>query len=226
MRGLVNPVKSCILFQELSESEIVNLLQEIQLKKTSFQKDQIVALEGEECSRIGIVAKGTVEIQKIYLSGKTVTLARLRAGEVFGEVIIFSTTGIYPATILAAEETEIIFITKTDMVKLCSQNSQVLNNFMGLLSNKILALNKKLKNLSYQTIREKISGYLVDEYYQQKGSIIELPSSKKGIAEQLGIPRPSLSRELIHMKEEGLIDYDKRKIIIKKLNNLVEIIQG
>ena len=38
--------------------------------------------------------------------------------------------------------------------------------------------------------------------------------SKKEWADKLGVQRPSLSRELIKMKEEGIIDYDKDTISI------------
>lgn len=48
--------------------------------------------------------------------------------------------------------------------------------------------------------------------------------SKKDWAEKLGVQRPSLSRELIKMKEEGLIDYDKEKIFIKDINAIKEYV--
>ncbi len=40
------------------------------------------------------------------------------------------------------------------------------------------------------------------------------------MAELLNIPRPSLSRELVNMKEEGIIDFYKNKIKILDLKKL------
>ena len=44
--------------------------------------------------------------------------------------------------------------------------------------------------------------------------------SKKDWADKLGVQRPSLSRELINMKKDGLIDYDRSKIIILDLEEI------
>ena len=50
--------------------------------------------------------------------------------------------------------------------------------------------------------------------------------TKEKLAESLGITRPSLSRELINMKDLGLIDYSRSHIKILDLeeieNTLVE----
>jgi len=40
------------------------------------------------------------------------------------------------------------------------------------------------------------------------------------MAEHMGIQRPSLSRELSRMREEGIIEFDKEFIVIKDLDDL------
>lgn len=130
-------------------------------------------------------------------------------GDIFGEVIVFSSMNKYPSTILSNSNSSVMFISKEDIVKLCSLDSLILNNLMGLLSNKILMLNKKVKNLSYETIRQKISSFLMDQYRKQNSLTLKLNMSRQALAEIFGIPRPSLSRELINMKNDKLIDVEK-----------------
>lgn len=48
--------------------------------------------------------------------------------------------------------------------------------------------------------------------------------TKEKIAESLGITRPSLSRELINMKDEGLIDYSRNYIKILDLEEIEDIL--
>ena len=48
--------------------------------------------------------------------------------------------------------------------------------------------------------------------------------TKQKLAETLGIPRPSLSRELINMKDIGIIDYYKDTIKILDLDSLFKIL--
>lgn len=224
MKDLINVLKQCILMKGFSEKDIEEILKDITYATSSYAKGSIIALEGTPCSSIGILIKGSVEIQKIYASGKTITMSKLGVGNIFGEVIIFSNRSTYPATIAASDNCKIMFISKDNILRLCSLNSNFLNNFMTLLSNKILMLNKKLRNISYKTIRQKIASYILDEYKSQQKLAIKLNCTKKELAEQLGIPRPSLSRELINMKEECIIDFNRDNIVILSLESLDDIL--
>jgi CRP-like cAMP-binding protein len=220
MDDIFKMLDKCILFKSFSAESIENMINSINYRVKSFNKGEVVALEGSNCSSIGIVIAGSVEVQKIYESGKTVTITKLEEAHIFGEVIIFSNQNEYPATIVSSSKTKILFISKENFLKLCNLNFMFLNNFMALLSNKVLMLNKKLKNVSFQTIRQKISNLILEEYAKQKKLTLNLKYSRKEMAEQLGIPRPSLSRELVHMKEEEILDFEKNKIKILDLTLL------
>ena len=223
MNNLINSLKNCILFKGFEEDEIKDILKSINFNLMSFNKGATIALEGDKCLNIGIVIIGNVEIQRLYLSGKVITMTKLSSGNIFGEVIIFSTMNTYPASIVSSDNSQIMFISKKDIIKLCSINTSMLNNFMGLLSNKILMLNRKIKTMSYQTIKQKIANYILEQYSSQKSLLIKLPLSRKEMADYLGIPRPSLSRELINMKNDEIIDFHKNTIKILNLKELEDI---
>ena len=97
---------------------------------------------------------------------------------------------------------------------------------MGLLSNKILMLNNKLKNLSYETLRQKITSLLLESYHVNRKTLFQINSSRKEMAESLGVPRPSLSRELINMKKDGLIDFHKNAFKILNLEAMEDILMN
>lgn len=219
MDNISDVLNQCLIFKNFKSEEIVNLLKNINYKILSYSKDKYIAIEGENCSNIGIILNGNIEIKKVYASGKNVTITKLSAGNIFGEVIIFSDVNKYPSTIVASNETTILYISKADIIKLCSLNTLVLNNFMGLLSNKILMLNKKLKNLSYETLRQKISSLLLENYNINKSLVFKISYSRQEMAETLGVPRPSLSRELANMRNDGLIDFHKNTFKILDLES-------
>ncbi|MBC2581848.1 Crp/Fnr family transcriptional regulator [Clostridium sp. DJ247] len=226
MKDIILTLKQCILMKEFNELEIEELLNNIHYSVASFSKGEIIALEGSRCSSIGIMLNGSVEVQKIFASGKVVTISKLTKGNIFGEVIIFSNKSTYPATITSAENSQVMFISKENILKLSTVNPKFLGNFMTLLSNKILMLNNKLKNISYQTIKQKVVSYILDEYKTQKKLTIILNCTKKEMSDQLGIPRPSLSRELINMKDECLIDFNKNTITILNVEALEDILSN
>lgn len=224
MNNIFFILSKCILFKDFDEKCIEKILKNINYKVKDYKKDEIIAIEGDACSTIGIILDGSMEIQKLFSSGKTVTITTLVTGDIFGEVIVFSSMNKYPSTILSNSNSKVMFISKEDIIKLCSLDSLILNNLMGLLSNKILMLNKKVKNLSYETIRQKISSFLLDQYRIQNSLTLKLNMSRQALAETFGIPRPSLSRELINMKNDKLIDVEKNIITIKDLESLEEIL--
>ena len=230
MDKLVDHLKQCILFKGLTSQELQNLIININYSIKNNNESHadchtyIVALEGDICSSLGIVIQGELEVQKHYASGKIVTLAKLNTGNIFGEAIAFSKTNVYPATIVSYKDSIILYISKKDIIAMCSSYPKVLNNFMELLSSKILLLNRKIKELSFETLRQKISNYLLSLYEIQKTLNLILPMSRKNLAEHLGVQRPSLSREFVNMKNDGLIEFNKNLVKIKDLNAIYDIL--
>ena len=96
--------------------------------------------------------------------------------------------------------------------------------FLNDLSNKIFVLNKSITNLTFSSVRQKICNFLITEYKLQNSENIKLKITKEKISESLGITRPSLSRELINMKDMGLIDYSRSHIKILDLEEIENIL--
>ena len=222
MKKYMDVLNKCILFKEIDNKEIENLIYKVSFTISSFNNGQIIALEESPCTSIGIILKGNVEIQKIYPSGKVMALNTFGEGNIFGEAIVFSNKNIYPSTIFSIGNTEIMFITRNDIILMCKNSDKFLANFATLLSNRILMLSDKIRNLSYETIRQKVANFLLEEYKKQQNIFLNFPYTRKKMAEILNIPRPSLSRELITMREEGIIDFDKNIIKILDMDLLEE----
>lgn len=220
MKDIMPILTKCALFYQFSEAEVAEMLKQFTTRKAKYEKNQLIAVEDEQCSSIGIVLKGKIEIKNIYASGKVVTITTLNQGSIFGEVMVFSNINNYPATIVAAEETYILFISRKELLALCRSSSRFLSNFLGLLSNKIFILNGRIKSLSYQTIRQKLISFIAEEQRKNNNNPFKIQYSRKQMAEILGVPRPSLSREMAKMKKEGIIDYYKNKITIIDLEKM------
>ncbi len=71
-----------------------------------------------------------------------------------------------------------------------------------------------------KTLRQCIIEFILYEYYAQKTTKIKLNTTKKGLADKIGVQRTSLSRELNKMRKEKLIDFDNKYIIIHDVDLL------
>lgn len=116
--------------------------------------------------------------------------------------------------------TEVLHIKKNDILKLFQLNQKISANLIRILSNKMTFLNQKVRLLALNTIRQKISLYLLEKYKENQSMRVPILTSKKNLSDLFGIARPSLSRELMAMKSEKIIDYDLNFFYIKDLEKL------
>ena len=221
MNVLSDNLKRCILFKELNSEDLSNFLNMSNYTTKKYPKGNMVVIEDSKCEELGILLEGLLEVQTHYPSGKLLTLARLKPAEIFGEAVLFSKMNKFPVTIGAIKDSKIMFIKKENLISYLINCHKFMENFLELLSNKLLILNKKVKMLSLESIRKKIGNFLMEEYKKQGSNIIKVSFSRKEMAEHMGIQRPSLSRELIKMRKEGIIEFDKKVIIIKDIKALL-----
>jgi len=209
-------------FKNVEIEKIEKILSHVRYYEKSYSKGEVIANEEEKCSSIGLIIKGMIQIERLYSNGKSITLQRLKAGDVFGEALVFSSTGNYPATVESVENTTIIFINKDEILKLCLKEPEILENFMTLLSDKVFMLNAKIKSISFKSLKQRVINYIIEKSRVQNSLTIKLKESKETIAAYLGIPRPSLSRELIKLREDNLISFSRDEIVILNLEDLEE----
>lgn len=225
MKNYLINLSKCILFKSLREEEILEILDSIDVNTCNYKKDEIIAVEGSNCNSLGIILNGGVEIHKPFPSGKVVTINHFKSGEIFGEAIVFSGTHLYPATVISSlNKTKIMYIYKKDIIKIMTLNPEIINNFLGVLSNRIIMLNHRITNLSYDTLRKRISNLLLLEHKQQKTNKLVFTYDRKKMAELLNTARPSLSRELSKMQAEGLIKFHRNRIQILNIEELEKIL--
>ena len=222
MEKIIKIIKENQLFVGVSDENIKNVLKEIKYYIKTYKKGEIIANEDDECRSLSLVLSGKVEIQRLYSNGKYIVLNRLFEGDVFGEALVFSKSKTYPATVIALSECTVLFINKIDILKICSSEEKILENFISLLSDKVFILNSKIKSISFKSIRQKVINYILNEAKEQKSSTIILKNTKEEIASLLGIPRPSLSRELISLRDMNYIKFNRKEIIILDREGLEE----
>jgi CRP-like cAMP-binding protein len=222
MEEIISKLGKNEFFKDLSSDGIASLMSKISYSSQLYCKGEIIANEEDECNSLGLVLDGVVEIQRIYLSGKQINVKRLSVGDVFGEALIFSSKSSYPATVMAFSDCKILYINKVDILKLCTINEIVLRNFMAALSNKIFILNSKIKTIAFKSIKHKVINFILEQGKMQKSKIIKLKESKEDIAAAMGIPRPSLSRELMNLRDLDYIEFDRNIIKIINIEGLEE----
>jgi CRP-like cAMP-binding protein len=217
----------CKLFEDITPYELNIMLECLSPKISNYVKNETIKYMGEDIKEIGLIISGTATISKENASGNRVIMDILKSGDVFGEVAAFSENDVYPATVTAQDECTVMKL-PSDKVAWGCQNScpshkQLATNMLKIISNKAFILNRKLDYLSIKSIRGKISSFLIEQAQRNKKLMFMMPLKREELAQFLNVSRPSLSREMCKMRDEGIIEFHRESVRIKNMKALKEM---
>lgn len=211
-------LKSTNLFKGFSFDELISVFNEGQYTISYYGKGSIIHMENQRSWAWDVILKGEAMVQKIDEKGSILNVTQFAAGENMGGNLLFSRHPHYPMSVFAKSDTIILHIQRDLVLQLCQENKVFLLEFLTSISDKTTILTSKIKNISMKTIREIIIDFLNFQYKIQKSHRITLNMTKKELAEDMGIQRTSLSRELQKMRSEGLVSYDAHTVTIQDLS--------
>lgn len=188
----------------------VNINYEHLIDIKEYKNETLLFNESDECKYLCLVIEGEVTVSSLTYNDKEYTINVLHANSSFGEFVLFSNNNYYQGDIIASANTKIAYISKNNLLELL-KNQQILKNYLTLLCNRSLANQEKIKIYSQNNIKDRIMFYLYEESKKRKNNIIKI-KSKETLAKLLNIPRPSLSRSLIELQEEGRLTFDRYQI--------------
>ncbi len=173
-------------------------------------KNSVIAHEGDLCENVGIIVSGKVDIISYAFKGKEMLLNSLKAGDVFGNNLIFSSDPIYRGDVVAKEKCVIAFINKENLVYLLQNNQEFLTLYLQTQSDFGKSLNARIQLLSFTNAEERLF------YYASKNENIIVFKNVTTLAQTIGIQRETLSRLLTSLVKRHLIKKEKGKITFVK----------
>lgn len=224
IKKYLNVIHKNRLFLDFTEEEILSFFEKNRFKILSYERDSLIYIENQYCTTFDIILQGKILVQEIHQNGNILTVSEFNEGDNFGGNLIFSDSRFYPMTVIAKKHSTILHLEKEFVLHLCQLDKNFLCEVLKSLSSKTVIISSKLKSITMRTIRQRIVEFLVSEYYRKGILKIPLNISKKEWSEQLGVHRPSLSRELSKMKKEELIDYGRSYILVKDINLLQKLL--
>ena len=212
----LNLIRSTALIKSLSDEDILVNLKSGKFKVTSYKKNSVIHFDGETCNKLEIILSGKVVVDRIDKSGTLLTISEFYKDDILGGNLLFSKNPYYPMTVLTQLPTDILGIDREVLFELFCNNPIFLRTYLELTSDRAFILGNKIKHYINKTIRESIMNYLNYESKIQNSNRIKLNTTKKSLAEKIGVQRTSLSRELAKMRDDGLILFDTDSITLLK----------
>ncbi|TET52927.1 MAG: Crp/Fnr family transcriptional regulator [Actinobacteria bacterium] len=218
-------LKKASIFSSLSDAELSEIVQNGRLKKIA--KDSIIFRQGEEATGVYVVVKGRVKVYKLGVDGRQHILHIFGEGETFAEAAVFAGKT-YPAFAEAVENSTVFYLYKDRFLYLIERKPSLALKMLGSQAKLLREFASKLEVISLREVSGRLAKYLLGQIEiasrkTKSGLEIRLPMNKTQLASYLGTVSETLSRTLKSLKEQGIIEEENHKIIIKKVEALKDL---
>lgn len=209
------------LFREVTEAEAKAMLECLQTSHKTYGKNDIIYQSGTHVETLGLVLTGSVNIENDDVWGNKNILDNVPAGQLFGEAYACLPNERLMVNVVAAQESEILFLNMKRLLNTCptacQYHSQLIQNLLAVMAQKNLNLTHKIFHTSPKSIRERLLSYLSFQAIKQGKYQFEIPFNRQQLADYLGVDRSAMSNELSKMKRDGLIAFKKNLFYLKDM---------
>ena len=165
-------------------------------RHVTYDKGDIIAMQGYACRSIYLLCKGSVYARMVSDEGREFTLDTLTAPEVLASSFVFSSDGTFPVTIIASSSCDFWILGKESLLRIIESDKTVLHNYLTIISDHSMFLSRRLNEFALQTLSSRIVSYI-----EHNGAINNLQEA----AFILGVARPSLSRAVAQLVSQGVL---------------------
>ncbi len=213
------------LFKNLSNEELKEL--GAYLAAASYKKKEAIFSEGEPPDWFYIVSSGKVKITKISHEGKEIILEVISPSDIFGGVAVLKNFP-YPANAVAMEDTEVIKISRKNLMRLVDRFPNLMYCIALQLGDRMKSSYDSLKNIALERVEARIAALLLKlagkvGVETKDGLLIDMRLTKQDVADMVGTTVETSIRTFSKFKKEGLVVDADGKIIIKDREGLAEL---
>ena len=205
------------LFHSITDKETERILKCSRSCMKKYPAGTYIFEQGGLPTRLFLLLSGQVQICKDFTSGKRDVLYLVEAGNVFGEIFLFGNRERYWYDAVAVTDIAVLEMPWDFFYHFCSNacdhHKQLTQNMLEILSENNFKITRNLHIVTTSSLRERIAIWLIDSMDEEEN--VELRMNREQLADFLGVARPSLSRELMRMQADGLIQVSKKKIAIR-----------
>ncbi len=194
----------------------------------TVSKNQPIYFAKEPSNSIFFLKKGRVKLTRTSPEGKELIIALVNPGEVFGELGVID-DGDRTDYAYTTDESLICAISTADFKEFISKNPELNLKITKLIGFKLRKYSKKIEDLIFKDAPQRVISFILNfatEHGKKIGDefFIKPFMTHQEIAELTACSRQTVNAVLTNLREEGLINFDRRKLIIlneEKLRKLL-----
>jgi CRP/FNR family transcriptional regulator, cyclic AMP receptor protein len=212
-------------FEMMKKSEMMEL--DAMTSMQEVKKSQPIYFAEDPSQSIFFLKKGRVKLSRISPDGKEFIVALINPGEVFGEMSILD-VGERTDFATTMEESLICAISKDDFKAFVEKNPKLNLEITKLIGFRMRKYSERIEELVFKDAEQRVISFiynLSNEQGKRIGDEIFLKPflTHENIAQLTACSRQTVNSILTDLRDKGLIDFDRKKLIIHNENELKKL---
>ncbi len=192
-------------------------------------KNDIIYNQSSSQKKIYLISKGKVKVVKFSDEGNEIIKAILTKGELFGEKALLGEGGSDEQAIAMTDNTQLCPLSVDKMYELMRENGRFSLEISKIIGFRLRKMERRLERLLFKDAKTRLIEFIRDLLEEQKERIeqqereqsitgIEIKHfyTQGDIANLIGTTRETVTKLFNQFKKDGLLEYSRKNIIIKK----------
>ncbi len=189
-------------------------------RKRTFGEDQEVFAGGDEAAFLPIVLSGRVKMLHYLEPGKEVIIGIFGPGEMFAVPPVFD-GGVYPATAIAMEESQLLLIERKQFLKLLSESPELSFAVISWMCTMLRDKTATIQNLATASPDHRVATVLLKLTEKESQNLpVRIILRRQDIARMAGLTTETTIRVIRRFASGGLVTIDHGKIMVGDITGL------
>lgn len=216
------------LLSQLSDEEILRVKPEFRVRQ--YSKRDIVLQKGGHGDGLMFLLSGQAQVIDVTEDGRAIGLRMLSPGDFFGEIALINNST-RSASVIATTDVLVGFLPAPAAIHLMSHSPSVANQMLKHLAQKIQRDSELRALLSINNTAKRIYTYLIQLQKQKPAepgapTVLENLPTHQDIANMVNTSRETVTRALLTLVQQGIVQKDSHRLIIVKPEALQKLVQG
>lgn len=213
------------LLAKLTAEEMSRVKENLRIKR--FARRDMVIRKGSPGDSLLFLLSGKMQVVDVTEDGRIIGLRMLSEGDFFGEIAVIQGS-VRSASVVAMSEVLVAFLPSEITLHLFSHSPSVANHMLHRLAAKIQDDSKFRALLSIHSTSKRICNFLMLMKESKPGNleVVENLPTHQDIASMINTSRETVTRTLLELAQQGIVQKDLRRLIIRDAQALQKMAQG
>lgn len=222
--ALTHALRKCELFAGLHPEDMEKIVA-ITIPK-SLEKGAYLFRQGEPSEGFYVVQRGAINVHRVNPAGKEQVIHIFRPGESLAEASLAMLEG-YPADGCAAEPSQVLLVQKSGFLGLIKNHPELALRMLTSMALHLRVLVGQIEDMALKDVETRLASWLLKrcpDSASAQSVTLELSSTKRLLAAELGTVSETLSRGFSKFREQDLLSVKGKSITIKNPRRLKEFL--